>query len=194
MAWSPGNGVFYGGTRPRPQHPDLRPNLTLLYQLNPALQSTTGAAYDPLAQYRAKNTQSQIAVELARQSRTPIMLDAAGNVREAGDQALDTRLVRVLRGRQPRSRTQLDRWLQAIDSTLSPAQRMAMSMQYEARFGTLPNTHPGDDADEDDVDEAMTFPPGVTRADGATEARRRVQAAVLRNLEGVAELLRRGRR
>jgi len=211
--------IFYPGERPSAVRPDLRISTQQLMQANPGM-SFAHELYDPVAHRRNKNTASQIAVSLARRSGTPIMLTAGGDVRERADAPLDSRLVRALNGRHPCSRIQLDRWLKDTDGALQPDQRMALTMEYEATYGPLPNTNLGRDVrEEPDADDtAMTFRPMTRRAEEEArrgtvihtalrrvglepddaedeEARRReVCAQVARQCDAVHELLRRGRR
>ena len=179
MVWTNGNGIFYPGTRPSPQPVDLRVNHEQFLRANPGL-AFAHELYDPVAHLRNKNTAAQIAVSLARRSGTPIMLTAGGDVRERPDEAMDSRLVRALRGRHPASRRQLDHWLQAMDRALQPDQRMALTMQYEATYGPLPNTNLGRDVreepDADDTGDELSTPPPARRPSlGALGLRRQTR-------------------
>jgi hypothetical protein len=179
MVWTNNGTIFYPGERPSAVRPDLRISTQQLMQANSGM-SFAHELYDPVAHRRNKNTASQIAVSLARRSGTPIMLTAGGDVRERADAPLDSRLVRALNGRHPRSKTQLDRWLKDMDSALRPDQRLALTMAYEATYGPLPNTNlgrdPEDALDEDDTGATLPDPPPARRPSlGALGLRRQTR-------------------
>jgi len=179
MVWTNNGTIFYPGERPSAVRPDLRISTQQLMQANSGM-SFAHELYDPVAHRRNKNTASQIAVSLARRSGTPIMLTAGGDVRERADAPLDSRLVRALNGRHPCSRIQLDRWLKDTDGALQPDQRMALTMEYEATYGPLPNTNLGRDVreepDADDTGDELSTPPPARRPSlGALGLRRQTR-------------------